>query len=521
MNVATFPRRDEAPILANVEAEAALLGAALIDNAILDFAGERLGPADFVEPLHREIFEQAIRCRAMGTTVSPVTLAPRFKANEALKELGGPAYLARLTADGQGLLAPRELIEQILELAARRKRREWFLAEIAATADLNQPLGELTPPSEIGATRPLEPLDLAAMAGRDPKPKVFTIPKIAPSAEVTLFTGPGAVGKSLLAQQLCTAMAAGRRTLGLDLNRSPTIYLTCEDDAEQLHWRAVHVCKSLGLDLADLAGALHLLSLRGEPENALAHFAGDGRIVPAPLFGRLSALIAQTGARLVALDNVAHLFTGNENDRGQVTQFVNLLNRLAGKTGAAILLLGHPNKAGASYSGSTAWMNAVRSQASMGRPDGDDADPDARTVTVGKPNYMRAGETIRFRWREWAFVLDEDVPADQRAQLCETIRASGDNALFLACLTERTRQRRAVSERRSATFAPTVFATMPESKGIGAKRLEAAMDRLFRLGAIERQALWRGADRKLVHGLRETAGDGAGNTVQETRETLL
>src|SRR3546814_19155736 len=69
-----------------------------------------------------------------------------------------------------------------------------------------------------------------------------------------------------------------------------------------------------------------------------------------------------TGSKLVFLDNVAHLFTGNENDRGQVTRFVNLLNRLAGNTGAAILLIGHPNKSGDTYSGSTAWLNAVRSQ---------------------------------------------------------------------------------------------------------------------------------------------------------------
>src|SRR5690606_9953207 len=36
-------------------------------------------------------------------------------------ELGGAAYLARLTADGQGLLAPRELAEQIYDLALLRE----------------------------------------------------------------------------------------------------------------------------------------------------------------------------------------------------------------------------------------------------------------------------------------------------------------------------------------------------------------------------------------------------------------
>ena len=43
------------------------------------------------------------------------------------------------------------------------------------------------------------------------------------------------------------------------------------------------------------------------------------------------------------------------------------------------------------------------------------------------------------------------------------------------------------------------------------ERLNAAMDRLFRLGAIERAELWQGPDRKAVYGLRETTREGAGN----------
>ncbi len=53
--------------------------------------------------------------------VTPVTLKPYFETDEGLKELGGTAYLARLTADGQGLLNPRELAEQIYDLALLRE----------------------------------------------------------------------------------------------------------------------------------------------------------------------------------------------------------------------------------------------------------------------------------------------------------------------------------------------------------------------------------------------------------------
>lgn len=522
--VAALPMRQSNLPPSNVEAEAALLGAALIDNAILDQAGQRLRPADFFEPAHARIFGRMLEVRLTGATVTPVTLKPYFEADESLKDLGGASYLARLTSDGQGMLAPQALIEQISEMAERRRRRKWLSEELASCCDLTQPLSGLVPPEAFGAAGRLQPMDLTALSKFEPAPKAFTVPKIAPAGEVTLFTGPGAVGKSLLAQQICSAIAAGRSTIGLALDRAPAIYLTCEDDPDQLHWRQAHICKALGVKMTDLDRMLHLVSLRGEPDNAIAHFTPDGRLTPAPLYGRLAQLIKDTGARLVGLDNVAHLFGGNENDRNQVTQFVNLLNRLAGKTAAAILLLGHPNKAGASYSGSTAWLNAVRSQVFMARPDDDAADQDQRTLSINKPNYTRAGEGLQFRWHEWAFVLDEDIPAEERAVLDESTRIAGDSAIFLACLAERTQQRRAVSEKRSSSFAPTVFAKMPEGRIIGKDRLEAAMEQLFRLGRIERAQLWAGTDRKPVHGLRSVAGNGAGNgagdTVRETQETV-
>src|SRR5690606_1815717 len=87
------------------------------------------------------------------------------------------------------------------------------------------------------------------------------------------------------------------------------------------------------------------------------------------------------------------------------------------------------------------------------------------------------------------------------------IMASADNRLFLACLAERNKQRRHVSEKPTAqNYAPKIFATMPESKGIGRKRLEQAMDRLFRIEAIERGFLWRvTGEGRDIHGLRDTS----------------
>jgi len=117
--------RQDAPeartLPANVEAEAAFLGAVLIDNRVIEELPVQLGAAHFFEPVHARIFDRVVQLLDRKAVVTPVTLRPYFESDEALKALGGVAYLARLTADGQGLLAPRELAQQIYDLALLRE----------------------------------------------------------------------------------------------------------------------------------------------------------------------------------------------------------------------------------------------------------------------------------------------------------------------------------------------------------------------------------------------------------------
>ena len=106
---------------ANLDAEAAFLGAVLIDNRLLEELTVPLRPEHFFEPLHGRIFERTQILLDKQMVVTPVTLKPYFDGDAAMGELGGTSYLARLTADGQGLLAPRDLAQQIYDLALLRE----------------------------------------------------------------------------------------------------------------------------------------------------------------------------------------------------------------------------------------------------------------------------------------------------------------------------------------------------------------------------------------------------------------
>jgi replicative DNA helicase len=104
----------------NVEAEAALLGALMIDNRLAEDIQLKLRPEHFFEPLHARIYENILKLVDRNMIASPVTLRPLFEADEEMKELGGPSYLAQLTGSGAAIIGARDFAEQVYELALLR-----------------------------------------------------------------------------------------------------------------------------------------------------------------------------------------------------------------------------------------------------------------------------------------------------------------------------------------------------------------------------------------------------------------
>src|SRR6476620_9498226 len=104
----------------NVEAEAALLGALMIDNRLVEDVQLKLRPDHFFEPLHGRIYEAILRMTDANRVANPVTLKPMFDGDEAMKEVGGPAYLAQLTGSGAAVIGARDFAAQIYDLALLR-----------------------------------------------------------------------------------------------------------------------------------------------------------------------------------------------------------------------------------------------------------------------------------------------------------------------------------------------------------------------------------------------------------------
>jgi replicative DNA helicase len=105
---------------ANVEAEAALLGAMMIDNRVAEDVLQKLRPEHFFEPLHGRIYDAISTLVGDNRLATPVTLKPLFQADAAMKELGGPAYLAQLTGNPASLIGARAFADQVYDLAVLR-----------------------------------------------------------------------------------------------------------------------------------------------------------------------------------------------------------------------------------------------------------------------------------------------------------------------------------------------------------------------------------------------------------------
>lgn len=341
-------------------------------------------------------------------------------------------------------------------------------------------------------------IDIAAWKG-DPPPRRSLWGTWLPLHQTTMLTGPGGVGKSLFEQMLVTAIAMGRPLLGMETEQRNTLYVTCEDDENELWRRQDAINDALGVSRSDLCGRLFLCSMTGELETALAVETEKGTIEATARWHALRHTCREMGIGLYAFDNATDALAADHNSIHQVASFVNMLTGLAIEQDGAAMILHHPNKAGDDWLGSVAWHNKVRSRWVIAHGDAEN-DPDLRTLKNPKANYGPSGGSLDFRWYQGAFVRDEDLPADFATELAQSVQFSRENEIFLACLDARmTTPGREVGPNMGPNYAPSRFAEMTEAKGLPKKRLARAMERLLHLGTIEtRQIPRKGSDMKTI-----------------------
>jgi len=104
----------------NLEAEQALLGALMFDNAVFERLSDRLRGHHFHEPFHQRLYEAIEDHIRQGLLAEPTILMERFKQDPAFAEFGGLRYLADLMDRAPpGANAP-DYARVVYDLALRR-----------------------------------------------------------------------------------------------------------------------------------------------------------------------------------------------------------------------------------------------------------------------------------------------------------------------------------------------------------------------------------------------------------------
>src|SRR5260221_14645445 len=105
----------------NFEAEQALLGAILVNNAAYQRVAEFLRPEHFADPLHGKVFDSLSRLIERGQVVSAITLKTYVEQDEDMKAAGGATYLARLAAASVHVINAGDFGRTVHDLYLRRQ----------------------------------------------------------------------------------------------------------------------------------------------------------------------------------------------------------------------------------------------------------------------------------------------------------------------------------------------------------------------------------------------------------------
>jgi replicative DNA helicase len=196
----------------NLEAEAALLGALLVQNKAFDEVADFLKPHHFADPVHGDIYEAIADQINAGRQATPATLKILFEEDERLSEVGGIQYLVKLAASVVTIINAKDYGLTILDMAKRRRLIEDCERAVADAYDLSS--------ADDAATNLQKAIDdLAGMTDRkgDLQQVAGALDSALETAEAAMRDGPEAGGVSTGIVDMDRAMGvmgAGRLYIG-------------------------------------------------------------------------------------------------------------------------------------------------------------------------------------------------------------------------------------------------------------------------------------------------------------------
>jgi RecA-family ATPase len=362
----------------------------------------------------------------------------------------------------------------------------------------------IKPPRRIAGADVIPLLNMREWGQEDAPRQEWAVGDRIPIGHVSLFSGEGGSGKSLLALQLGVCHVRGLDWFDAPVRQGPVLILDAEDGESVIHKRLADITAHHGLKFADVRNDLHVSSLAGKDAVAAVFDRKTGKMEATPLYNGLVEMVGDLRPVMTVLAASADFFAGDEVDRAQVRQFIQLLTRLAMLAHGAVVLISHPSlsgiASGTGLSGSTAWHNSSRSRfylkgvkAKDREAEDGEPDTDLREIVFKKNNYGPVAESITLRYRNGLFVPASTLlpTADAAARMVEV------DQLFLGLLRLFTYQRQDLSPKKGASaYAPNVMVSHPDAQRSKVRKheFEESMQRLLdqeKIHIAEEGPTWR------------------------------
>lgn len=149
-NIENFPANltggPQRVVPSNLPAEQNLLGAILLDNAVIERIDDRLRAEHFYDPLHGRIFNTMFRLIERGQLANPVTLKSFFTGTDDFADDGAEAYLGELA---DGVISIAQAPDYARTIHEAHLRRELITVGDGIVHDASHPDVDVTAQTQI------------------------------------------------------------------------------------------------------------------------------------------------------------------------------------------------------------------------------------------------------------------------------------------------------------------------------------------------------------------------------------
>jgi hypothetical protein len=189
------------------------------------------------------------------------------------------------------------------------------------------------------------PIDLRDTSQISMKHVDFAISPIFAAGRAALITGLGASSKSTLLKQLAVSVTTGRDVLGMSIPQvGKAVLILAEDTEDDSHRSLDAIFKSMQLsnhEISLVQERLYIFAAAGK--DCVIVSGEDGKT--SVRVEQLLDFVSQLGdVRLIGLDPAIALTRGRELDELAQRELANTVERIALKTGAAVLVISHAAK---------------------------------------------------------------------------------------------------------------------------------------------------------------------------------